>query len=414
MIEKLQNFLNSKQKTVQTWMEKQRKDLTMPIYASFDIRDNGTKASIVDSNLFPSGFHRLNKEAQELSSTYFREGIEKTYKKVTNILLYPLPYTKNVQYVENLAVLSSIISKAGFTVIVGKPFEAKEFPNTLSSKDKHVQFVNLRREKKEIVTEKGTPDLIILNTDLYKGIPLELRGLKQPMMPTPELGWHSRTKYAHFVHYNTLAKKFSRVVGIDPWLLHAEIEEVLNADFRDVATIKKVATITGQMLERISSKYKEYNITSKPYVVIKDNSGTYGRGIFIAESEEQVLAMNSAARRNMQVGHESHPIDSVIIQEGIETTYYNEFHGTGEPVIYQVGRRIVGGFMRVHKEKSARENLNSPGMEFVELSLNCLTQPLTDCVTEECEASLYGILADLATLAIGLEIKDLGTPLPMP
>ncbi len=408
MIEKLQTLLNTKQSGIETWMDKQRKGLTMPIYSSFDIRDNGIKASVVDSNLFPSGFHRLTPESQRIASTRFREGIEKTHPHAHNILIYPLPYSKNQQYIENLITLLGIISNAGYDAELAKPFEAPDFPLQLTTeKGTKVTFVPLVRERNVLTAPFGKPDIIILNTDFYKCIPPELIGIKQPLMPTPKLGWHSRTKYAHFVHYNSLVEDFSKLVGIDPWFLHAELDEVREVDFREEKTVQKVAKLTDLMIERISAKYKEYGVKQKPYVVIKDNSGTYGRGIFIASSGSKVLSMNSAARRSMKVGHESHPINSVIIQEGIETKYYDEIHGTGEPVLYQVGRRVVGGFMRVHKEKSARDNLNSPGMEFRSLYLDCLTRPLTDCIGDPCELSLYSIIADLATIAIGREIKDL-------
>src|SRR3989338_8714453 len=148
MINKLQLFLNTKQKEIAAWMEKQRKGLTMPIYSSFDIRDNGMKASVVDSNLFPSGFHRLPPAAREAASEYFKEGILHTHKGVRRIAIYPLPYTKNLQYIENLHALLEIVNKAGFEPVIAKPFEAPDFPDTLKTgQGATVRFIPMRREK---------------------------------------------------------------------------------------------------------------------------------------------------------------------------------------------------------------------------------------------------------------------------
>ena len=51
------------------------------------------------------------------------------------------------------------------------------------------------------------------------------------------------------------------------------------------------------MLKNIRKKYREYDVTQEPYVVIKANSGTYGIGIMIVKNSEDVLNLNRKIRK---------------------------------------------------------------------------------------------------------------------
>ena len=72
MIETLQKLINNRREDIIKWVDGKRKEVTLPIYSSFDIRDNGVKASIVDSNLFPAGFNNLTQHSRDLASVYFK------------------------------------------------------------------------------------------------------------------------------------------------------------------------------------------------------------------------------------------------------------------------------------------------------------------------------------------------------
>ena len=159
------------------------------------------------------------------------------------------------------------------------------------------------------------------------------------------------------------------------------------------------------MIAFIQKKYDEYKITEKPYVFVKDNSGTYGMGILSVHSGQELLDLNSKERRSMKSGKERNPINSVIVQEGISTKYKVN-GGTAEPVLYMIGGKTVGGFMRIHDEKDEKTSLNAPGSKFDVLLREKLTKPILDFVDEKDELSIYSVLATIGSIAIGYEMKE--------
>lgn len=111
----------------------------------------------------------------------------------------------------------------------------------------------------------------------------------------------------------------------------------------------------------------------------------------------------------MRVGKGSVDINSIILQEGVATV--ERVKGlVAEPVMYLVGNQLVGGFYRLNQEKGDTDNLNSKGMQF---SKSCLHEnfgyenihnmelQLTDL------QPLYDVIASIASLAAGLELKAL-------
>ena len=51
----------------------------------------------------------------------------------------------------------------------------------------------------------------------------------------------------------------------------------------------------------------------------------------------------------------------LILQEGIPSSLFEREGVSMEPVIYMVGSRPAGGFLRIHEKKDHRQNLNRPG-----------------------------------------------------
>ena len=69
----LQYFLRSRLGIINEWFNEKinfikEKSIPFPLFSSFDVRDSGYKASIVDSNVFPSGFNNLDLTSCDLAS----------------------------------------------------------------------------------------------------------------------------------------------------------------------------------------------------------------------------------------------------------------------------------------------------------------------------------------------------------
>ena len=406
MIETLQKLINNRREDIIKWVDGKRKEVTLPIYSSFDIRDNGVKASIVDSNLFPAGFNNLTQPSRDLASVYFKEFIPKLCK-TKNVLIIPEAHTRNLFYLSNLNTLKDIISSAGYNTTLGSIRE--DIDDTIEIEDSNNQKLILEKMKniKGILQTKNFKcGLILLNNDFSVQAPDLLENVKECITPPLKLGWLHRRKYNHFKHFCKLIKEFSNYVDIDEWLPCPMTREVNNINFFSGENIDKVAEEVDKMIEFLNSKYKQYGIKGNPYVYVKDNSGTYGMGILNVSSGKEILELNSKQRRKMKSGKERSEINSIIVQDGISTKYKSNGR-TAEPVIYSVAGKVVGGFMRLHDSKDDKSSLNAPGAKFDVLLRDNITRPIIDFAGQNKELSLYTVLANIASVAIGKEMEEI-------
>jgi len=405
MVEELQNLINKRRKDIVEWVDNQRKQVELPIYSSFDIRDNGKKATIVDSNLFPAGFNNLTRESQNLASKYFKEFIPKICKS-KDILIIPEAHTRNLFYLSNLNTLKSILINASYKVVLGSI--RKDIDDTLEVKDSNNKSLVLEKMKNvncKLQTKSFKHGMILLNNDFSTPAPTLLNKVKECIAPPIKLGWMHRKKSNHFKHFCKLTAKFSNEFGIDEYRLCPMTQEVDDVDFSTGKNLDKISKEANNIIATLKDKYEEYGIKEEPYVFIKDNSGTYGMGILTVQSGKEIMNLNSKQRRKMKAGKEKLPISSVIVQEGV-TTRFKVNNKAAEPVLYSVSGKNIGGFMRIHDEKDAKSSLNAPGAKFDVLLRDNITKPIVDFIDEKKELSLYSVLANIANIAIGKEMEE--------
>jgi len=403
MITSIQEQLAHRFDAVASWLDHERSLVRLPVYTSFDLRDSGVKASIVDSNLFPAGFNNLSAHAQQEASRQMARFLP-NISKSRDVLIIPEAHTRNRYYLANLCALRRILMDAGYQVTLGTVREDADETITVRDACEHdLVLERMRNVSGRLTTRSFTGGIILLNNDFSVGAPALLASIKDPIIPLPELGWAHRRKYNHFRHLCSLTHRFAASFGLDHWLLCTLIAEVSDIDFAQGRNIEKVALAVDAMLADLRKKYAQYGITDNPYVFIKDNSGTYGMGILTVSSGKEVLDLNSKARRSMRFGKQKSAITSVIIQEGISTKHRVD-GAAAEPVLYAVGGQVVGGFMRVHDEKDPLASLNAPGAKFDILLKDKITAPIIDINQQE--LSIYRVLADLAMVAVGQETAD--------
>ncbi|MBL7055443.1 glutamate--cysteine ligase [Candidatus Woesearchaeota archaeon] len=405
MIQELQNLINTRRKEIISWVEEERSKVPMPVYSSFDIRDNGTKASIVDSNLFPAGFNNLSWESSKLASEYFKRFLP-TLCKSKNILIVPEAHTRNLFYLSNLNSLKKILEDADYKVALGSVRE--DIEDILKVKDSNNKILTLEKMKNvngKLTTKSFDCGMVLLNNDFSMETPDLLKDVHECIAPPIKLGWLHRKKSHHFNHFCKLINEFSKKMDIDDWLLCPRTHEVDDIDFMTGKNVEKIAEAADKIIWESNEKYKKYKIKGKPHVFVKDNSGTYGMGVFSAYSGKEILELNSKQRRKMKSGKEKNPISSVIIQDGISTRFNVKSHAA-EPVIYSVAGKVVGGFMRIHDSKDQEQSLNAPGAKFDVLLKDNITKPIIDFIGDNTQISLYSLLANMANIAIGKEMED--------
>ncbi|RAP32980.1 glutamate--cysteine ligase [Candidatus Marinamargulisbacteria bacterium SCGC AG-410-N11] len=396
---------------IDNWLSSIEDKKTLPLYTSVDIRDAGFKSAIVDTNLFPAGFNNLCKMGLEEAKVTFKEAIVNRNPNCKSILIVTENHTRNTWYLENVYVLKTLIEDAGFkaTLCTNISTDADTI-NLSTASGKNITLVNL----KSILNNKSAGfDLIILNNDLADGVPYELTQFDIPIYPSISAGWHSRLKSHHFSEMNQLIQKFANLINCDPWIFSCLYEHVDNCSINQEEGRERLYQAATKLFARIQSKYNEYNISEKPFIFIKANSGTYGMGVTSIESADEILQFNRKNRNKLYKGKSALPISSFILQEGVPTIS-NVDNNVSEVCIYKVVNQFVGGFYRVNNQKTSRENLNSRGMTFTKMcaapNMNCVLQENThdECgVKPDQNLSLYRILARIAGVASQKEIVQL-------
>lgn len=414
----LESQIINQHEQIEKWFQTQWESSAAPLYGSVDLRNSGFKLAPVDMNLFPAGFNnlQLNTSFVKLSVDAARMIIKQLVPDTKNILLIPESHTRNVFYWENVGALLVILKEAGFVARVGSLRTDLTEPEeiVLANGDK-VKIETIERQDNKITLAGFSPDLILLNNDLSDGIPEILQNLQQPIVPPAELGWSHRLKSNHFQYYSDVTEEFASFLQIDPWVITPLFKHCGQIDFMKREGEECLASHVESLLKAVQKKYAEYGVIQQPYIVIKADAGTYGMGIMMVKSVEEVLSLNRKQRTHMSKSKGGQPVRSVIVQEGVYTfETWGQDSAVAEPVVYLWGENVVGGFYRVHKDRGIDENLNSPGMHFEPLPFaKTCNQPLYPPVPGECQNRFYayGVVARLSMLAAAREILDERKPI---
>jgi len=406
---------------IKKWFDEKFAEYPASFYCSVDIRDSGEKIAPVDCNLFPAGFNNICEYDLEASPAIFRKQIEKmaklhSIKVPEKILIVPENHTENKFYLENLYYLKSIIEEAGFDTAFGRyETNCESNPQTLeltSHSEKKIVEHTLKKVDGVLQTYTGfIPDWVLLNNDFSQGYPECLDGVVQPIFPTYKLGWHSRKKSTHFEFYNQLALEFSKVIELDPWHITIESKAVPGINFNEDVGLDRLITTAETILTRLQKEHEQRGIARKPALFIKNDAGTYGIGIMVIESIDELRKMNRRTKNKMSTGKNKSVIDQVLVQEGVPTLMTTEGH-TAEPVIYMMAEELIGGFIRANSERSDMDNLNSQGMFFKKLCFKDLSDSLKAKKTTEFPEdfptleAVYGVVGKLSALAAAMEIKQ--------
>lgn len=407
----LEQQLLSREKEIEDWFQSQWKLSPAPVYGSVDLRNAGFKLAPVDMNLFPAGFNNLNQVFLPLSIEAARVAILSAVPNAKKIMLLPESHTRNIFYWKNVKDLLQILTSAGFEVKIGTLLPDYQEAKELDLHDGNsVTLQTLTREKDFIKVGDFIPDVILLNNDLSDGIPDVLTQLAQPIIPPAELGWSQRLKSEHFQYYADISDEFAKMIDIDPWFIAPLFRHCGEVDFMRREGEDCLTKYVGQLFEAIQKKYTEYSIACKPFIIVKADAGTYGMAVMTVRSVEELQTLNRKQRTSMSKTKSGQPVHRVIVQEGVYTfETWGPENAVAEPVVYLWGQRVVGGFYRVHKERSVDENLNAPGMHFEPLAfVKPCHQPKIDAEQDECQNRFYayGVIARLSMLAAAREMLE--------
>jgi glutamate--cysteine ligase len=409
-LQELERVVLDQRPEIERWFRTQWLEHEVPLYSSVDLRNSGFKLAPVDTNLFPGGFNNLNPEFMPLCVHAAISAVSKICPDTRRFLLVPENHTRNLHYLQNVAVLKRILEGTGITVRIGSLIPDLREPTTLETSAGEKLLVEpIRRRGNRVVLDGFDPCAVLLNNDLSAGIPPILAGIEQIILPPLVAGWSTRRKSQHFHAYDRVAESFAKLVGIDPWVVNPIFSQCGKVNFTEKEGEECLAANVEFVLGEVREKYAKYGITEKPFAIVKADAGTYGMGIMTVKSVDDVRNLNRKTRNKMAVIKEGQPVHEVIIQEGVYT-FESVDGAVAEPVVYMIDQFVVGGFYRVHTERGIDENLNAPGAQYVPLAFE------TDCHTPDCGAQpgdppnrfyTYGVVARLAMLAAAVEVGDL-------
>ena len=409
-INELEQRILDSMPAIERWFRLEWMEHTPPFYCSVDIRNAGFKLAPVDTNLFPGGWNNLTDEMLPLAVQAAMAAIEKICPEARNLLIIPENHTRNTHYLANVVQLKRIFNMAGLNVRIGSisPDVKKTTTVTLPHGDT-VTLEPVIRSKRRIGLKDFDPCTILLNNDLSSGVPGIVEELyEQYLLPPLHAGWSVRRKSRHFQSYEEVAKRFGKLLCIDPWLINPLFGRSEGIDFANGVGMEGLAEQVDVLLAKVRRKYKEYGIKEKPFAIVKADNGTYGMGVMTVRDAKELAELPRKSRNKMGMIKDGQTVHDVIIQEGV-LTQERMNNAVAEPVVYMMDRYVVGGFYRMHPERDVDENLNAPGAGFVPLAFQHSTQ--LPQIGARPGASMpnrfymYGVVARVAMLAASYELE---------
>ena len=390
---------------IERWFRLEWMEHTPPFYSAVDLRNAGYKLAPVATNLFPGAFNHLTPEMLPLAVQAAMAAIEKICPEAKNLLLVPEGDTRNTFYLASVQRLVQIFNQAGLNVRLGALDPAVKAPLALALPDGGELLLEpLVRTRHRLGLKDFDPCTILVNSRLAQGAPALLEGLhEQYLLPPLHAGRTMRRKSNHFHSYEEVAKKFAKLLGMDPWLINPMYATCGEVDLASSTGLDCVRTQVDALLTKVRRKCKEYGINEKPFAVVKTNQGRRSMPLTVRDAKDL-----PALAERLKADDGQAPTGEVIIQEGVPT-YERVNDAVAEPVVYMIDRYVVGGFYRVHAERGIDENLNAPGQRFVPLAFAESQQLPRPGVRPGASAPnrfyMYGVIGRLAMLAASYELE---------
>jgi glutamate--cysteine ligase len=396
--EDLEKFVCSRWNEINAYLKEELEGLPVPFYSSVDIRESKNKYAPVDLNLYPAGFNNLCQLDLDASLNHFEMAINKISTDAKKVGIIVESHTKNLFYLDHLAHLGQTLKAAGYEVsfcsLDETLFTDEDDKISLLSQSKfEIEILLLELKDQKLAYRDQNFDLLIMNNDQSNPIDINWDNLKTPIHPSPKAGWFRRKKTSHFEKYQEVITKFSEKFSIDPNLLMANFIAKDGIDFLSKEGLDELGSSVDNLLERIPKGSK---------VFVKADQGTYGMGISVVESGEEIISMNRKKRNKMDIGKNKIKFNSVIIQEGVDSILTYDGH-PAEVTIYLISGCPIGGFVRANEKKGSGDNLNSQGMVFKKY---CISE-IKENTDHQSKEAVYSIIARLSTLAGALEIKEI-------
>ncbi len=394
---------------IERWFRLEWMEHTPPFYTSVDVRNAGFKLAPVDTDLFPSGWNNLTQPMLPLAVQAAMAAIEKICPEARNLLIVPESGNRSAAYLSNLAQMRRIFRMAGLNVRFGSiSADIKKATTVELPEGESLTLDPVLRARGRLGVKDFDPCTILLNNELATGVPGILEDLhEQFLLPPLHASGSVRKKSTHFKTYEEVAKRFGKLIGVDPWLINPMFDTCGSVDLATKDGMETLTASVDALLLKLKKKYKEYGIKEKPFVVVKANAGGAGVGVVSVRDTKDLQAVIKKSRGH--TGTLARGERELILQEGV-LTHERVNDAVAEPVVYMMDRYVVGGFYRIHAERGVEEDLNAPGSSHVPLAFAESTHLPQPGVRPGASAPnrfyMYGVVGRLAMLAASYELES--------
>jgi len=380
-------------------------------YNSIDLRHSSYKISAIDTNCYPAGFNNLSESGKNTAENLVKKFLSNNFlSSPKNIFIIPENHTRNMRYLENLAIIVEILQRQKCQVFIAtyNPEIILKTVLTLENQSTITLYPLQKVSGKLAIIDDNKQnifaDLVILNNDLTNGVPEILNNVSTPISPPLAMGWHQRTKSQHFTIYNQTADEVAKILDLDPWLISSMHEHCEDVDFKESIGLECLAKNVENLLKKISEKYLEYNIKDEPYCYIKADNGTYGMAVWSVSNPQDVIDINKKERNKMNMLKGSTQTSKVMIQEGIITADKIN-NNPCEPMIYMINGEVVQNLFRTNDSRDERISLNASGATFY--NLENLPPKNNFANSENNFIIVYELIAKMASLSSSIELNFL-------
>jgi glutamate--cysteine ligase len=395
---------------IERWFRLEWMEHTPPFYAAVDLRNAGFKLAPVDTDLFPSSFNHLAPEVLPLAVQAAMAAIEKICPEARNLLVIPRQGVRDPFYLSHLAVLTKLFAQAGLNVRLGALDKGATAHTLAVPGGSELSVEPVLRQRGRLTLKDFDPCTILLNTDLPGGTPDVLQSLPtQYLLPPLHAGATQRRMSTHFHNYEEVARKFAKLLGMDPWLISPMFGRCGEVNLTEPQGLDCVQATADALLTKVKRKYKEYGIHDKPFVVVKRDSSSSARGFMSVRDARDIPELARRHRRSEDAPvAEFDGVHEVIVQEGVPAL--ERMHeAVAEPVVCTIDRYVVGGFYRVHAERGPDDSLAAPGSKYVPLAFaesSALPKPgVAPGASAPNRFYMYGVIGRLALLAAAYELE---------
>ena len=374
---------------IERWFRLEWMEHTPPIYAAARIHNAGFKLATLDLDLFPRSWHLLAEDTVPLAVLAAQAAIEKICPEARRLLIVPENGAPTAADLASLRRLQEIFTMAGLQVRYGSIDPAVSSATQLAcplTSAAPVQLDPVLRHKTRIHTDGFEPCSILLSNELGAGAPGILEDLfGQYLLPPLQAGWGVRRRSRHRSFYMDAAKRFGKLISVDPWLL-APIAEA--ATTRAPHAIEQLREQASALLGRIRRKYRSYAIQERPCLLLASDAGPRGAPVQIIHDAADIDAAALPAE--------------VLLQEGVPTRERVD-GAVAESWVYSIDRYIVGGYYCVHG--GGASEMCDACSSFIPQAIAEPPQLPRPGAPEHNRFYMYGVIARLALVAASYELE---------